>query len=261
MRKTISFVLTMTMSFTLYGCNSSKESSVVEDVPTPDTTVEEDVKGEGVMTYEEYVAAEVGSQVTIETYVQDKTALLEDNGVGQTTLYTQDHDGAYLIYDISLTSEQYDQLNEGTKIKVIGTKDEWCGEIDVINATFEIEEGSYVAKDTDVTEILSNQEQLIQYQNQKVIFTGLKVVAAQDGSENAFLYKWDGTGSEGDNLYFNVTDGNATYTFVADSYLRGTDTDVYKAVQNLKIGDTVNCEGYLYWFEGAYPHIIYMDVK
>ena len=26
------------------------------------------------------------------------------------------------------------------------------------------------------------------------------------------------------------------------------DTDVYKAVENLKVGDTIDCDGYLYWY-------------
>ena len=40
-----------------------------------------------------------------------------------------------------------------------------------------------------------------------------------------------------------------------ESYLCGADTDVYKAVKNLKVGDTVDLEGFLYWYEGVQsPH-------
>ena len=47
----------------------------------------------------------------------------------------------------------------------------------------------------------------------------------------------------------------ATYTFTVESYLCGQDTDVYKAVEALNVGDVVDLEGFLYWYEGANPHI------
>ena len=39
-------------------------------------------------------------------------------------------------------------------------------------------------------------------------------------------------------------------------YLCGQDTDVYKAVEALQVGDVIDLEGFLYWYEGANPHII-----
>ena len=44
-------------------------------------------------------------------------------------------------------------------------------------------------------------------------------------------------------------------------YLCGSDTDVYKAVENLKVGDVVDMQGFLYWYEGANPHITSVTVK
>ncbi len=76
-----------------------------------------------------------------------------------------------------------------------------------------------------------------------------------DGKEAAFLYKWNGTGSEGDDLYFNVSANGKTYNFTVASSLCGKDTAVYKAVQNLKVGDKIDLEGFLYWYEGPNPHI------
>ena len=46
-----------------------------------------------------------------------------------------------------------------------------------------------------------------------------------------------------------------------ESYLCASSTDVYKAVENLKVGDTVDMEGYLYWYEGVNPHITSVTVK
>ena len=101
---------------------------------------------------------------------------------------------------------------------------------------------------------------MIDYQNQFVGFKGLTEEAADDTGA-AYLYKWDGSGSEGDDLYFNVSKDGNTYTFTVESYLCGADTDVYKAVKNLKVGDTVDLEGFLYWYEGVNPHITSVTVK
>ena len=68
------------------------------------------------------------------------------------TLYTQDQDGAYFIYNSVCSEEDYAKLVPGTKIKVTGYKTEWSGEVEIAEgATFEIEEGSYIAPVTDVT--------------------------------------------------------------------------------------------------------------
>lgn len=212
-----------------------------------------DEKSEGVMTYEEYVAADLESEVVVETYVQAKQSWWEDKA----TLYTQDQDGAYFIYDMACSEEDYEKLTPGTKIKVTGYKAEWSGEVEIIDATFEIEEGNYVAEPMDITSHLG-QDDLVDYQNRYVSFKGMTVEAAgqdDDGNDVAFLYKWDGSGQEGDDLYFNVSLDGTTYTFTVESYLCDSSTDVYKAVKELNIGDTVDMEGFLYWYEGANPHI------
>lgn len=210
-------------------------------------------KSEGVMTYEEYAAADLDTEVVIETYVQAKQSWWEDKA----TLYTQDQDGGYFIYDMPCSEEDYEKLTPGTKIKVTGYKAEWSGEVEIIDATFEIEEGNYVAEPIDVTTYLGLDD-LADYQNRYVSFKGMTVEAAgQDdaGNDVAFLYKWDGSGQEGDDLYFNVSLDGATYTFTVESYLCDSSTDVYKAVKELNIGDKIDMEGFLYWYEGANPHI------
>lgn len=213
---------------------------------------------EKVMTYEEYAAAEVGSKVVVETYVQAKQSWWNDKA----TLYTQDEDGAYFIYELTCTEEEYNKLTPGTKIKVSGTKAEWSGEIEITDATYEILKGNYIATAYDVTSLLGTDD-LIKHQNKFVLFKGMTVVASKNeaGEESAFLYKWNGAGDEGDDLYFNVSLNGKTYTFTVESYLCGSDTDVYKAVKALKIGDTVDMEGYLYWYEGVNPHITSLTVK
>jgi len=203
-----------------------------------------DVKSEGVMTYAEYAAAEMDSEVVIEAYVQGKQSWW-DNKV---TAYLQDEDGAYFCYEMACSEEDFAKLTQGTKIRVTGYKGQWAGEVEIMDATFEIIEGNYVAAATDVTALLANEAELIKKQNMFVAFKGMTV-------ESAAIYKWDGSGQDGDDLYFNVSVNGNTYTFTVESYLCGKDTEVYQTVKNLKVGDVVDLEGFLYWYEGVNPHI------
>ncbi len=271
MKKKIAMSLVVASMLVFAGCGNSNntastvssqvESSAVSEAAESESAAEEsteeavaeDVKSEGVMTYEEYVAADVDTEVVIETYVQAKQSWWEDKA----TVYTQDQDGAYFLYNMACSEEDYAKLVPGTKIKVTGYKSEWSGEVEVIDATFEIEEGSYVAPVTDVTELLGKDE-LIDYQNRFVSFKGMTVEAAgqdADGNDVAFLYSYDGSGTDGDDLYFNVSLNGETYTFTVESYLCDNTTEVYNAVKNLTIGDKIDMEGFLYWYNGVNPHI------
>ena len=244
MKKALAIVLALATIFALAACGSSKPAAApAEEKP--------DVKGEGVMTYAEYVAAELDSQVVIETYVQAKQSWW-DNKV---TVYSQDKDGAYFLYNMACTEEDYAKLVPGQKIKVTGYKSEWSGEVEVTDATFELEEGNYIAPAADATAWLGTDE-LAKHQNEFVSFKGLKVEAKDDGT-SPFYYNWDNSGQEGANndLYFDCSLNGTTYSFTVESYLCGEGTDVYKAVQGLKVGDMVDLEGFLYWYDGPQPHI------
>ena len=205
-----------------------------------------------VMTYADYVAAELDTEVTIVTYVQDHQSWW-DNKI---TLYTADADGAYFIYNCTCSEEDAAKLVPGTKIRVTGYKAEWAGEVEIAEgATFEIlDDDTMLATPIDLTAAFGT-DQLIEYQNQLFCVKGAVVAPAADDSDAAFLYNWDGSGTEGNDLYFKVTIGEATYTFTVESYLRGSGTDVYEAVKALKVGDTIDIEGFLYWYEGVNPHV------
>ena len=201
-------------------------------------------KAEGVMSYADYVKAADDDEVVIECYVQNHQSWW-DNKI---SVYAADKDGAYFLYNLTCSEEDAAKLVPGTKIKVTGYKTSWSGEVEVAEgATFEFEDGSYIAPVTDVTALLGKNE-LIDMQNQYVSFKGMTVAKAA-------LYKWDGSGAQGDDLYFDVTLGDATYTFTVESYLCGKDTDVYKAVEALQVGDVIDLEGFLYWYNGVNPHI------
>ena len=243
MKKILALMLCVVFALALTSCgkDDSKKSA--------DGGKKETAAG---MSHSEFEAAALDAAVTVETYVQAKQSWRE----GKATFYTQSPDGAYFLYQMPCTGEEYAALTTGTKIKVSGKKSEWKGETEITDASFEIGEGNYVAEPVDVTPLLHTGE-LIAHQNELVRFKGMTVEAKtdSDGKVTAFLYNWDGTGKEGDDLYFDVSlDGNK-YTFTVESDLCGPDTDVYKAVKELKVGDVIDLTGFLYWYEGANPHI------
>ena len=240
----------------LAACGGSSNGG--SDAPAAAAGDGTDAKGEGVMTYADYMAAAIDDEVTVECFVQDTQSWWED----QITIYAADADGAYFIYNAACSEEDAAKLVPGQKIKVTGYKAEWSGELEITEGTIEFEDGStFISEPVDVTDLLGTDE-LIEHQNQRVAFTGMTVEPSTDpdGKEVAYLFNWDGSGAAGDDLYFNVSKDGATYSFTVESYLTGEDTDVYKAVQAREVGQVVNMTGYLYWYEGANPHIISVEV-
>ena len=241
MKKILSLLLAFVMVFALAACGGGEPA------------VDPNAKSEGVMTYAEYAAADLDSEVVIEAFVQAKQSWWEDKA----TVYAQDGEGGYFMYDMACSEADYELLTQGTKIKVTGYKAEWAGEVEIMDATFEIVEGdTWVAEATDVTALLGTDE-LAAHMNKFVSFKGMTVEpsVAPDGSEVAFLYNWDGSGQDGNDLYFNVSLNGQTYNFCVESYLCDNTTDVYNAVEALNIGDVIDMEGFLYWYEGVNPHI------
>lgn len=248
MKKFLAIVLALTFVFAFVACGKKDHEF-------------KDVKSEGVMTYDEFAAAALESKVTIEGYVQAKQVYSEQ--YGNTSLYLQDTKGAYFVYRLACTAEEYAKFTEGVKVKIVGYKVVWSGEVEIIDVeSFSVDSSvKYTAPVFDATSLLGSDD-LIKHQNEKVSFKGLTVKASKDadGNEVAYLYKWNGTGAEGDDLYFNVALGDKEFQFLVESDLCGADTDVYKAVKNLKVGDTIDLEGFLYWYDGVNPHITSVKV-
>ena len=241
-------VLVMAMSFAACGASEPAETPAEPSETTPaepsETTPSEPAfdplqKAEGTMTYAEYAAAALESPVVVECFVQGNQSWW-DNKI---TVYAQDPDGAYFLYEMACSEEDAAKLVKGTKIKVTGYKAEWSGELEIIDSTFEILEGNWVAEAQDVTELLGSDE-LINQQNKFVSFKGLTV-------EN-IEYK---NGEPGDDIYVTFGYNGASYDFCVERYLTGPETEVYAAVGALKAGDVVNVEGFLYWYNGANTHI------
>ena len=199
-----------------------------------------------VMTYADYVAAELDAEVTVETYVQGNQSWW-DNKI---TVYAQDQDGAYFIYEMACSEDDAKKLTPGTKIKVTGYKGEWAGEVEIMDPTFEFAGSKkFVAKAFDATKLLGTDD-LIKHQNEFVVFKGVTI-------ENV-AFKND---APGDDIYVTVSYNGANYDFCVERYLTDPDTEVYKAVSELQAGDKVDIEGFLYWYEGVNTHITKVTKK
>ncbi|MBQ6287642.1 MAG: hypothetical protein IJK38_08515 [Oscillospiraceae bacterium] len=236
MKKIISLILVLALALCLVPVLAEEEAA------------EEETSELALMSHEDYVLAEMDAPVYVETYIQAHQNWWND----KMTIYAQSEDGAYFIYELGCSEEEAAKLVPGTKIAVKGFKGEWSGEVEILDATYEILEGDpFIATATDVTALLGTDE-LINHQNELVAFKGM-TVEAYDESGAAFAYK-DAEGKT-DDLYFKVSKDGQTYDFCVEFYLCGNDTEVYKAVEALNVGDVVDLEGFLYWYNGANPHI------
>ena len=253
MKKILAMLLALAMASTFAACGndtgdvedtSADDTTVAEDTTVDDTTVADDEADASVMSYAEYVAAELDSEVVIDAYVQATQSWWENDGQGVITVYAQDEDGAYFLYEMKCSEEDSAKLVPGTAIKVTGYKAEWSGEVEIVDATFEFAgDDTYVAEAIDLTDKLGTDE-LINYQNQFALFKGLTV--------ESISYKdseWD------PDIYVTLSAGDATYDFCVENYLTGPDTDLYQAVAALETGDVVDVEGFVYWYEGVNTHI------
>ena len=236
MKKLIALLLALVMVLALAACAPANEGSETT------TGSEEAVK---VMSYAEYAAAELDSAVVVECYVQNHQSWW-DNKI---TVYAQDEDGAYFLYELACAEEDADKLVPGTKIRVKGTKSAWSGEVEIMDGSFEIIEGeTWIAEALDITEKLAD-ENLIDYQNQLIAVKGAEIEKIE--------YK---NGEPGDDIYLTVGVGGESYSFCVEVYLTGTNSDVYTTVGELAEGDKVDIEGFLYWYEGPNPHITAIQI-
>ena len=234
------------------------KEAVEEKVEEVAGAVEEAVTETALMTYADYAAAELDAPVKVQCYVQAHQSWW-DNKI---TVYAADKDGAYFIYELACSEEDAAKLVPGTLIEVEGFKSAWSGEVEIVDGKFTFVEGdAFIAEALDVTDKLASEE-LVNFQNQFVSFKDMTVAAYTEGGEDAFAYAEGKGGHDGNaDIYFKVSKNDAVYEFCIESYLTDNTTDVYAAVENLKVGDTVDLEGFLYWYNGANPHITSVTVK
>ncbi len=248
MKKTTALLLVLVVILSLAACGKS----------TGD--VDPNAKSEDAMTWAEYNAAADDDPVIIEAFIQGKRVYSAE--YGNTCLYLADGDGAYFVYRLACTADEYAKFVDGQKIRIEGYKASWAGEVEVADATFKLLEGNWIA-DVLPADSLLGTDGLIDHQNAFVSFNSLTVAPSTDadGNEAAFLYNWDGSGQDGDDIYFNVSLNGQTYTFTVETDQTPADSDVYAAVKALNVGDTIEVQGFLYWYEGPQTHVTYVGVK
>ena len=265
MKKFLALLLDLTMALSLIACGSTEtaetatptEAATEAATEAPVVNYQISIPAEDVISYADFVAAELDSQVTVETIVQGKQSWWND----QATLYTQNAEGAYFLYNMPCSKEEYDAMTIGTWIRVTGYKAEWAGEVEIVDAQFEIieKEDTFTEK-TDITALVGSD--LTEYQNQMVFIKEATVVACNEAGD-AFMYGWDGSGEPGSDsdLYFTVDVNGQQMTLVFEYYLcdaegnYGDYNDVYTTIQNLQVGAKLDIHAFLYWYEGPQPHV------
>lgn len=212
------------------------------------------------MTHAEFVAADVETVVVIRGYVAAKQSWWDDKA----TLYLLDDDGGYFVYNLPCTEDQYKtDLAVGKCVKIKGQKINFSGEIEILGdaagaeAIYEVDKKAkeFTPVATDLSGKLGDAN-LVDYQNDFFTMKNLTVLEYSNGV--AFEYK---EGTPGEDIYFKLSDGTNTLSCCIESYLTGKDTAVYKAVEALEIDQTVTIEGFLYWYNGANPHVTKLTVN
>ena len=257
MKKLLALLLALVMVFALVACGNTEEETneTEETTTTPAQTTEateeetteateevtEPEETVTVMTFEEYMAAELETAVVIECAVQGNQSWW-DNKI---TVYGADENGGYFMYEMACSEEDAAMLTQGTWIRVTGVKKEWEGMTEIMDCTFEfIEKEAYVAEATDVTELLGTEE-MINKTAMPAIFTGMTVESVE--------YQ---NGEPGKDIYLTVKHGEETYNFCVESYLTAPDSEVYTTVGALEAGTVIDITAFVYWYQGLNAHII-----
>ena len=255
MKKILALVLVLCMVLALCACGAKGVTGLTAEEMAPaepaasaaepaaeqtQAAPEENGKSEGVMTYAQYAAAELDSEVVIEAFVQAKESWWADKA----TVYAQDEDGAYFLYDMACSEEDYAKLVPGQKIKVTGYKSEWSGQVEIVDGSFELEDGNYIAPAADVTALFGGNE-LVSHMSQRISVRGLVCEAQPDQD-------WDASSD----LYLSFSLNGDAYTFTLRRYLTGNDSDTYAQVKEIKAGDIVDVEAFLYWYNEPQARII-----
>lgn len=243
MKKLLTILLATLMLLTLAGCGAKEEAQ--PEVQEPEQQEEEPVVDPAPTaknTYADFVAAELDEEIEVLMSVQAHESWWD----GKITIYGQDDDGGYLVYECACDENTANALTEGTLIRVKGVKAEWAGEVEIADGTLEIIAGNYdgtVYEPTDLTDLLGNNDELIKHMNVKGAFKNLTVVSyeAEEGSDG----------------YLTVNDANGNeVVFVVRRYLTPLDGELGQAVAALAEGDVVDLTAYLYWYEAPQARIV-----
>ena len=150
MKKYLALILTLVMVFALAACGQSAkpaateapaaseepaateapaaeeepaaaEPAAAEEAAPAEESAEEAAEAPAevaVMSYADFTAAAVDDPVCVETYVQAKQSWWADKA----TVYTQDKDGAYFLYNMACSEADYAKLVPGQKLRVCSAR-------------------------------------------------------------------------------------------------------------------------------------------
>ena len=225
---------------------------------TPDDFIE-DMGGSqiptDIMTYEEFMNAEIGSTVTVESNVQ----AVQKHADGTVSLYLQDADGgAYYVSSMTCTPDQANTFTKGARIIVSGEFALVNDHIEIGGSVrFQMVDGGtkYVAPATEIEYEYYYYHEFANYMNMRVTLDGIVIsrIELADGAASA--------GESDDDIYVFVRLKDGTeLCFCVERDLMGPETELYQVCGHLQAGQTVNLEGFLYWYNGAYLHITDCDV-
>lgn len=115
MKKFLTLLLALVMALSIVGCGKTN----TDEPQAPDTPDDGADAAVTVMTHAEFDAAAVDSpRSPWRPTSRPARAGGEKDGVGVATFYTQADDGAYFLYNMPCSKEDYDSmLVEGAKIR------------------------------------------------------------------------------------------------------------------------------------------------
>ena len=230
-----------------------------------------------VMSYKNFMASESGDSVVIEGYIADRQSWWSNKA----TMYlVGDNQGeGYFIYEMAMTEEEYNtKYTIGTKLRVYGLKTIYAGEHEIMgdnidyNLTSVVEDAKMPNHVVDVTYSVATED--LEDLNNAYFTATLKIKEYPAQAENsgttvsankAYAYKGD---EPTDDLYFILVDANGNElsccveAYIDYSQYTPTFKDgLYNAVKSLQVGDVVSVSGFMYWWNGANPHIISISVN
>lgn len=265
MKKQIAMLLLLTM-IPIFAACARTDTSTKTQVPSDEPSASEEETAVVVtepsapltdyMNHGEFMSAPLDTEVTVETYVQASERWWD----GKVTLYCQNPEGAYYLYNLACPEDEAAKFVPGIRVRATGIKAQWNGNTEIIDGTVSLAEADhgYIAEAADMTPLLGT-EALAAEVNRLGVFKGMTVAPSTnaDGKEAAFLYKEDGSGKQGDDLYFHLTDGTSVIRCRVNVHMLGCDADsaLYKAVQALKLHSKVDAEGFLFRNNSILLHI------
>ena len=179
-------------------------------------------------------------------------------------IFMQDEDGGYFTYGLTVTEDEYNAFNNHLykEITILGEKDKVNGFFELSSISewyFSNPKGDreFRATPYDITSIVTDYDAMSTHQGE-LITLDCTVELCRDEENNpcAFLYKYNGTGRAGDDLYIHITEKSGIELVVeTDVFKDGS--ELYEYVENnLQVGDKITVVGYLWWYNGPQPHII-----